>query len=953
MFRKITILVFFILLYTLVQAQTKPQNTTIGNIQGIVYELTEEDKEAFIVDATVRLLNPSDSMVVATTSSNKQGHFLFSSVKPSNYILSVAYLGYTTIFKKISEDQFKEKQVDLGKIQIDISSLELPEVSVTGKVPDIVVKEDTVEYNASAYKLGQNAVAEDLLKRLLGAEVDVNGTIKIAGKEVKQVLVDGKEFFGKDVTMATKNIQTNIIDKVQVIDKKTDTAIKTGVDEGEKETIINLAIKPGMNKGWIGNAGVGAGALIDNPTNEPARYSGNLMLSRFVDGDNISLTFNSNNVNNSFFSDGGSFSSGGGFGGVMMLMGPSSSGRGGISTSSSAGLNISKSQKDKFKVGGSVSYGYTDQDSKNKSFRQNILIDSVSYREAISSNKSYSNRLSINGYVDYQLDTLNSISIQTTLTYRDANSHNKSYQSTLAGDADSTRVNQSESSTINQTGSWNLSATATYSRKFTKKGRQFSVVAGTNINNSNNDGTNRSLSEFFLQPERNLYLDQEIENNTSSNSFNFRISHVEPVWTEKNTIQMFYSIDNNQTTNIKETYDYDPATETYSILNPNYSKSLDNNFINQRAGIAFNSNQSKYSYNIGFNIIPSYTKSKTFIKNGNSEGNDSILNNIDGRDVMNYSPQSRFTYRFNKTTSMSFNYTGNTRQPSVEQLDPTVNNTNPLSIRSGNPYLLPSFTNSFRLNFNNYKQEQQQYLNASLNFSFTQNEIIYFTDYEGSTGIQYSKPINENGSWNSSANIMYGRPLDKKKRLKINNNVNFNYSNRIGYMMVNQHSERNVSGTMNIGEYLSLSFNKDKFYGQISGNINYSKTSNSLENQKGRESTNFGLSYNNTISLPKDWSFSTDISYRGNRGLSAGYNTDEVMWNMEISKQFLKKKQASIRLKWNDILQETASITRNVSASYIEDIEYNALSSYFLVSFSYRINQMGGGKKTTTLIRQQ
>ncbi|MDR3062256.1 MAG: outer membrane beta-barrel family protein, partial [Dysgonamonadaceae bacterium] len=413
-------------------------------------------------------------------------------------------------------------------------------------------------------------------------------------------------------------------------------------------------------------------------------------------------------------------------------------------------------------------------------------------------------------------------------------------------------------------------------------------------------------------------------------------------WKTNNTLQFAYNIRYNHTDNVRETYDYDEDTETYSILNPDYSKSLWNHFVNQTFGMSFNAVHTKYTYNIGFNINPSYTQSTSYVKNGSLDGSDSILNKVDGRSVINYSPQLRFTYRFSRESNLRFTYRGNTNQPSISQLDPTPNNTNPLNIRVGNPDLLPSFSHNLSLNYNHSKRASQRSLTGNLQFSFVRNEIINFTSYQDTTGIQQTMPVNENGSWNSTGEVLYNMPLDAKKKFKFSTQTRLSYNNRIGYIRTGKQSERNTSGTMGIYENIGLSYSKDWFYGQLRGNMRYSKTTNTLEGREDQQNSTLGITYNTQLYFPRNWVLASDINYRATRGLSAGYNTNEIIWNAEISKQFLSKKQATFRIKWYDILHQTLSINRSINANYIEDNEYNILTGYILVSFSYRLNQMGG-----------
>lgn len=240
----------------------------------------------------------------------------------------------------------------------------------------------------------------------------------------------------------------------------------------------------------------------------------------------------------------------------------------------------------------------------------------------------------------------------------------------------------------------------------------------------------------------------------------------------------------------------------------------------------------------------------------------------------------------------------------------------------------------------------QSSLNVSLNHSFTQNEIINYTTYEEQTGVQFTQPINENGSWNSSASVLFSKPFDEKKKLKFSTQTRFNYTNNVGYIKIDKQSERNVSKTTRISENISLSYSNDWFYGQFRTSGTYSTTSNtvSANDNTGLETFNFNISYNTQITLPYSWSVSSDITYSGNRGMSSGYNKNETIWNAQLNKQIFKRKQGSIRFQITDILQQRLSINRNVTANYIEDVQSNAMTGYFMFSFSYRFNNIGGGR---------
>ncbi len=949
-YQKNCLLICFILLASIqcIHAQT---SSTWKEIRGNIVEHTDST-DLIVENAIIRLLSSRDSSAIKYTITDKNGIFVLPSVEKNNYILSISFLGYNTTYQKISPEKFPGNTINLGKIKLDENAVMLSEVIVLAEIPEVVVKQDTMEYNPAAFRMPESAVVEDLLKRLPGVEVDNDGKITVIGKEVTRIFVDGKEFFGNDPKMATKNLTLDIIDKVQVIDKKSDLELLTGVDDGEEETVINLTIKKGMKKGWISNTAIGAGAFVDNQVENDARYAGNAFVSRFLDDKQFTLLFNSNNVNNRGFTDGGNISRSG------MRSGGSRGDGNGLSSSVTGGLNGMGIINDQWKLGGNIRYNYADELIKRKAFRQNFLKnDSTSYRNTLSNDQSYSNNIAFDGKVEFTPDTMNTFVLTTRLSFNDSYSNDYSFQNTLAGDIDSTLVNYSEANTILNTNGRVMNAELTYAHKFQKKGRRLNFTGEVNFNRNSGEGTNISTSRFRNRPINNRNLNQELFNNSNRDMYRFRASYIEPVWKTNNTLQFTYNIRYNPTENTRKTYDYDPFTESYSILNPIYSRSMENIFINQTLGASFNAVHDKYSYNVGVNVFPSYSQSKTFVKDYYGNGSDSLIYDFPKRSIVNYAPQLNFTYRFSKESNIRFSYRERIEQPSVTQLDPTENNTNPLNIRRGNPDLLPSFTHTGAFRYNLNKRESQRSLASNLAYTYTENDIVNYTSYEedingNGTGVQHTRPVNVSGSWSLFGDVLYNTPFGALKRLKFSTHTRGSFNNRIGFVRISRQAYQNISQTFSTSEVISLSYSKDWFYGQLRGNIRYSNTSNSIEDRENQISTNYGLTYNTQLFFPHDWTLSSDISYRANKGLSTGYNKNETVWNAEISKQFLSRKQASVRVKWTDILQQALSIDRNVNVNYIEDSEYNTLTSFFLVSFSYRFNQMGT-KRTDRKINRE
>jgi hypothetical protein len=900
--------------------------------------------------ASVRLFNSKTNQMVQGAVTNQNGLVELKSVKPDNYYLLVSFTGYNTKRLNVREQYFRRNSISLGSVKLGASNVMLGTVTVTGKLPEMVVKEDTVEYNAAAFKTPEGAVVEDLIKRLPGVQVDADGKITTAaGKQVTKVRVNGKEFFGNDPKMATKNLTADIVDKVQVIEKKSDLAILTGVDDDEPETIINLTIKKGMMKGWMGNVSAGVGQIVDNKNNEDPRYLGTAMLNRFTDTQQYSFVGNSNNINERASTDrgnnvmsgrGGGFGGGGGTGGA------------GITSSSTIGFNMAKEVNKKLKVGGNISYNYGDNYTNSRSFRENVFTDSVSYKRSTSIARNFTHNFSIGGKMEYQMDSLTTIIFSPTFSYNSSLSRNSSYQKSMAGDRDSTAVNESNSlSSLNSNGT-NLGLQLDISRKLSAKGRRISFSGSLNLNGSDGTGTNNSTNIFYLATGRNTVYNQQNANTANRNSYNMRFTYVEPI-AKNYFVDFLYNIQFNNTTNERETYDYDPVNGTYSDLNANYSRSSSVNAISQNIRVNLRSVHPRYSYNIGMSVSPSYTRNLGYIKDWFGDGMDSVYNKPQPRKTVNYAPQIEFTYRFSGDRMvrkfLRMRYNGRTNQPSITQLDPSQDVTNPLNIRSGNPDLLPSFNHNISLEYNSNNRTSQSSFSTSLTHTFEQNSIVNYTTYEPRTGVQYTKPINENGTWSSQADILFATPLDKKMHFNLNLRTGASYSNQVGYTLLQKQSERNVSHTASVSPNLSVSYKNNWFYCQFRGLLRYSSSTYSMEGIAPRKSTTYNISYNNQITFPWSFSLSSDVTYTANRGLSAGYNQDEVMWNAQLNKAFLRNNAGSLRLQFNDILHQRLNLNRSVTTNSITDTQYTALTSYCMLTFSYRFNNMGnrrGGNRS-------
>lgn len=910
---KIVSFLFLILGLTLGMPDPAHAQQTKVNITGQVVEQTTQEP---IEQATVRLLQPKDSSMVRGTVSTQDGQFTLKGVRPGNYLLNISFVGFDPIYKTIRVTG-KSDPVKVGKQELTDASIRLAEAVVIGKAPEVSFRNDTVEYNADSYKLTEGSVLEDLLKKMPGVEVDSDGKITVNGKEISKIMVDGKEFFSDDPKVASKNLPARMIDKLQVLDKKSDMAKMTGFDDGEEETVINLTVKPGMKRGWFGNAYAGYGSKD--------RYEGNAMVNRFVENDQITLMGGANNTNNMGFSDMASNMFSGMIGGRGRNMGAGS----GITSSGNAGLNFSKEFAPKTTLGGNIRYSHSSNEANSKSDRQNILPgDSSSYDNSEVTNLTKSDNIGADLRFEWEPDTLTRLIFQPNFNLSHSLNDSYSNAATLGNERDSVNTNRTSNHTESQ--GYNLNVRMEFSRKLNPQGRTFSFSLSGGNSNSDSDGANRSDLRYFKEEDqtRDEVIDQR--SRYENKSFNYRayISWVEPIG-RGNFLQATYSFSQNRQESLKNVYTQDEAGQ-YNVLDTAYSQSYRNNFINQRASLSFRSQREKFNYTIGLNLDPSYSSSENFV-------GDTTLSRL-SRKVINLSPMARFNYLFDKRTHLRIVYDGRTSQPSMTQLQPVTDISDPTNIVTGNPDLAPVYTNNMMINFQKFTPEKQRAFLIMLNLRYIINDIVSYSAYNAETGVKTTTYKNVNGNYSGNFRTMFNTPL-RNKKFSINTTTMLSYNNNNGFI----NEQKNTSRNLNLSERAGIDFRSDIIDLGINGNFRYNQARNSLQKENNQTTLNYGVGGYTTIYLPWDTKLESDINWSANAGYGEGFEQKEILWNASLSKSFLKNNQGTLRLKIYDILQQRSNISRSITASYIQDSEYNTLSSYFMVHFIYRFSIFKGG----------
>jgi hypothetical protein len=892
--------------------------TALANAQGqagrgtIKGKLIDDATKEAIQEANIRILNQKDSTYVTGIASERNGTFSIP-IRNGNYIVHISYIGYSDMFKDVSINN-SNATANLGTLSLHEDGVLLSDALITAKALEVVVRGDTVEYNADSYKVSESAVIEDLLKKMPGVEIDADGKITVNGQEIKKILVDGKEFFSDDPKVASKNLPAKMVDKLQVLERRTDMSLMTGFDDGDEEMVINLTVKPGMKEGVFGNAFAGYGSQD--------RYEANAMVNYMRDKDQLTFLGGLNNTNNAGFSDLASamFGSGGG-GGRRGGWGGSS----GITKSANAGLNFSKEFNEKLTLGGNVRYGDTDTDNTSSVYTQNLLSSGNTFERENNKSNNYSQNINMDFRLEWEPDSMTKFIFRPNASFYNNNRSEISDFSTVRAEGDT--INHGDSEYYSKGTGKTIGGTLEGSRKLGSTGRVLSFSIGGGINDSENNAENLSNTFYSTRPED--IIDQRIKNTNDGKNLRFYASYVEPLG-NRNFLQLAYNYRYNRSESDKDTRTRDGVGGEYTILDTTYSKRLKNDFYNQNVELNFRATRDKYNYMVGVSMQPSKSESKIY--------KGETLEESVSQNIINFAPMAQFNYMWTRQKNLRLNYYGRTNQPSVTQLSSVKDFSNPLNISYGNPDLKPAFNHSMRVRYRNFNPEKNSAYMFMTNLGFTVNDIVSSTITDRETGRRESTYENVNGNWNANMRFMTNQPL-RNIKFSIFSMTFGNYNNSNGFSNL----EKNTSKRLNLGETLGVNYRSDQFDFSLRGNVSYNKVDNSLQGQQNQEYFNYGGNASTTIYLPLDFLIESDFNYSTNSGYADGFDQQEFLWNAALSKQLFKQKNGTIRFKIYDILKQKSDISRSVTSNYIRDTTTNTLTSYFMFHFVYRFNIFKGG----------
>lgn len=902
-------------------------------------KLLDKNSNGAIEMGTVRLLSAKDSSLVVGTLTDQFGSFSLKKINAGNYILECKFLGYRDVYENVT---VKDKSLVLKNILMEETAQDLGAVQVTGTAAQMIVKVDTIEFNATAFKTAENAVVEDLLKRLPGVEIS-DGSITVNGETISKIKVDGKKFFDGDVEMTTKNLTADMVEKIQVIDEKSDMAKLTGFEDDDTERIINITLKKNRKKGIFGNVSGAGGADLENGLSDytnsdydwsqfldnDARYNANTFVNFMLGDSQTALVAGANNTNTS--------RSGRGRGNRGWGSGS------GITSTQNIGLNNNTAITEDLLVGGDASYNHSQNITETESSRDSWLAQDTLTNNDRSGSTSQSNNSNIRLEMEWKIDTLNTLIIQPNLTFsRNTSDSWSDYDYYINGDSSSWGNSKNNSISDNLDSRLNL----IYSHKSKNKaGRTLTLNVNGSFGESNSEGHN--LSNKYT-PDSITNLDQKTWNTSNSYGMNVRGSYVEPLWNLRNFIEMSASFNYSERNSDKKQYDQN-EDGIYDVLDEEYSNQYKNISYSEILELNYRHIYNNFNLMAGMKVQPTQNHSYTTYYSG--------IDNIDiTQNIVNFSPTMSIRYNFGENRNfLRMEYRGNSQQPSITQMQPVKNNSNLMNETIGNASLVPAYSQNLRLIVSKFNAVTFASWNATLFGTLTQNSLVSNSIYDA-TGKQYNQTVNaKRAPYSLNGSFMYNTPIIQN-RLHLNTRTSLNYQERIGYtakMGENENIDINnlklgdESRTQNYGfnENLSLTFTHDVIEIGARGSFSYANTNNLLSGNQ-QTTLNWSGSGNVNVHLPYSINIASDISYSDRKGY-ANFDQNEILWNASIDKTI--KNKLTIALSLTDILRQRLNINQSIGDNYISYNKYNTLPSYFLLTFTYKISKFGNGSSSTDM----
>ena len=929
----------FSFLTSLAQPDPEYQRLTISG------QLLDADLKEPMVQATIQLFTVTDSTFVGGAVSNERGNFIVQAPTAGTFRLRISTVGYQTIDREVTLR--RNESLDLGNLMMETESVMLQEAVVTGRAAQVIVRKDTIMYNPEAFRTPEGSAIEELIKRIPGAEVDEDGNITVNGKEVKKILLDGKEFMLGDVETALKNIPVSIIQNLKFYDQQSDQARITGIDDGEKETVLDFSIKKGMNHGYMTNLDLAGGTKH--------RYASRGMGSSFTDKTRFVLlgNFNNKEENAGWWN------------------------RRGLNARKMLGTNLNYDDGKKLKLDASIRWNHRDGDNQTENASENFYSGSSrTFSNSSTSNYTRSNNWRGNIRVEWKPDSLTNILLRANGSYGTDDATNASLSATFNDDPylytttplgelsplSDILVNRNQSASLTYSDNKNAWAMLQLYRRLNPRGRNIVVRLEANGGSSNNENTSDNEVHLFLvknQAGQDSTYYTARYNTTPSDQSGYVLSttYSEPLWKGAH-LQFNYELRYSQNKSDRQTYDFsqlpenpfagivpeyrewDPWLSTvYSEMDSYFDKNLSRfseykNYTHNLR-LTLRHKEEKYDYNIGFLVQPQHSN---FIQDYRGIYVDTI------RNVTNLTPTLDFHYKFSDQSNLWLHYRGDTRQPEMTQLLDITDDSNPLYITQGNPGLKPQFTNSLNAYYNNYIVRHKRSIVVYANYRHIRNSISNLVRYNPETGGSISRPENINGNWNMNAGFTFNTALDSTAHWNIGTDTRLRYNHYVSYVAQQQaDAAKNTTRTTNVNERLTFGYRNDWLEVTLDGTVNYQHSRNELQPTADLDTWQLNYGGQFLVRLPLDIEVSMNLHERSRRGYNdSSMNTNELLWNGQISKPFLKNKSLIVALNFYDLLGQQSNYERWINATSRSDTQYNSVNSYAMLHVRYRLNMFGG-----------
>ena len=934
-----------------------------------------DDKTAEpVAFATVSLSEKGSDKPSSYVLSDSEGKASLTKVAKKTYVLKAELMGYKTHQQELQV----EKSIDLGDIRMseDVEVLDASKVSAVGN--PIVVKKDTIEYNASSFKISDNDMLEELLKKLPGVEVGTDGSITANGETINKITIDGKTFFLDDPQLASKNIPAKLVEKVKVVEKKSEQAQFTGIDDGEEETVIDLSIRKGMMNGVFGNIMGGGGHDMPSPQNDMNdwRYQGAAMVGRFTDKSQLSVILNANNTNNRGFNDmAGSMMQGMRGGGGGMGRGMGGWGRSnGITTSWMGGLNGAFELLDgDMELAGNYLYNGSDNYVEETSTKTTYLEDGgrlVYDNNGYSTTRSQGHRFGVR--LEHEFSENTSILFEPQVNFGSGNFSEIADFETYSdrpGASGKEKTNDGYTNNNGANDNWSTSGFLLFRQRIGKPGRTISANIRYSFSDNKLAGLNQSLTNVFdessdFRPSE--IVNQFYDSRSKNASLRGRVVYTEPL-AKHLFLEANYEYSWNRSESVKDTYDsgsnaLDQAGKLQyvsdgAVRNDIYSNDILNRYINQRAGLNLSWQKDKFRAQLGAAVNPTDTKNET-----NGEKYESK--------VINWSPQAMLRYEINDNTNIRMFYSGRSSQPSTSQLMPVPDNSNPLNVSFGNPYLKPYFNHNIRANFGYTNKKSFTSVHANIRGGLVQDAITNAQWYD-KAGAQYSIPVNGPGTGNINARVMVNSPLGKSD-FSIFSMTNGGYNQSTSYIGTGKldtgryydaenaefdydlfHKDfptlegrdefsTNRIQTLNFTQRLRFTYRNDFVELTLGGRTRMSKSWYTIASATNTTTWNNQIDASMNWTIPGGINILSDVDYNWYEGYTTPQE-DEFILNAEITK-LLFKNTCTLALKAYDIFAQSKNLSVTDASNYHQEVRNNTLGRYIIVSFTYRFGTFGGNR---------